>query len=316
MKKKGINLELLVQIFEKSFDPSASIEHDVQMPVITSKIGATRQCDIVIRQGKKSRETITIIEVQDRTSKPSRNDFGGWIEKMKEVGAQHLICVSKLGFTRSQKEKALELGSTIRLIKLTDNEISQIPLNIDFKLFNNKFDIQKNKFEYTKFLKPSNVKELPISKGTKIDFIFDFNSKSFTTDKKNYFSMPQLLFNELGLNTQEESEKIQKGSTTLKIPSLKNKEVLFLYQGFFMAIEFEITFDWSYITTEIPINILSYEQNEDGTLGWVAEGVIIEGNKKTSIKTPFEPDGNNGYIVKTYSEDNFINNKLVERKIY
>ena len=77
MKTDGKYLERLVYLIEKSLDPEAKVEHDVNLPVLTSTIGATRQCDIVITQGTPPRETVTIIEVQDRTSKPPRNDFGG-----------------------------------------------------------------------------------------------------------------------------------------------------------------------------------------------------------------------------------------------
>lgn len=42
---------------------------------------------------------------------------------MREVGAQHLFCVSKAGFPMSIKEKADEVGPTVRLI--TFEELAQ-----------------------------------------------------------------------------------------------------------------------------------------------------------------------------------------------
>ncbi len=47
----GKYLEKLVQLIEKSIDPNAIIDHDVQMPILTSQIGATTQCDVVIKTG-------------------------------------------------------------------------------------------------------------------------------------------------------------------------------------------------------------------------------------------------------------------------
>ncbi|MBL6932308.1 MAG: hypothetical protein ISR45_05120, partial [Rhodospirillales bacterium] len=95
MKNDGKDLEHLVHAIEQSIAPDSVVEHDVNLPVISSGSGRTRQCDVVIRSGQKPRETITIVEVQDRGSKPDINTFGGWLQKLEEVGGQHLICVSR-----------------------------------------------------------------------------------------------------------------------------------------------------------------------------------------------------------------------------
>jgi hypothetical protein len=120
MKKKWIEKESIVAIIEKCICPAARVQHNVHMPVHSSTSGRTRQCDVVIRQGKVPRETITIVEVQDRSGKVEVNDYGGWVDKMREVGAQHLICVSKKGFPQSVKEKAKQSGGTVRLIEFRE----------------------------------------------------------------------------------------------------------------------------------------------------------------------------------------------------
>lgn len=120
--------EKVVTVIERHIGQSARIRHDVDLPVLTSRSGRTRQCDIVIQEGEKPRQTTSIVEVQKRRSKPEINDFNGWIEKMREVGAQHLICVSELGFPASIKEKADEIGPTVRLLTLQQIEQNYWPI--------------------------------------------------------------------------------------------------------------------------------------------------------------------------------------------
>lgn len=120
MAKDGKQLEHLVHLIEKSISPGAKVELDVDMPILNSRIGATTQCDIVIRSGTPPRQTITIVEVQDRAGQVKPNDFRGWKQKREDVGAQHLICVSRQEFPKSIKEQAALSGNSILLINLFD----------------------------------------------------------------------------------------------------------------------------------------------------------------------------------------------------
>ncbi|GGZ50215.1 hypothetical protein [Shewanella chilikensis] len=61
--KKGKELELVIAAIEKGLSPDAIVEHDIFLPVLVSNSGRTRQIDVVIRQGKAPRETLTIVEV-------------------------------------------------------------------------------------------------------------------------------------------------------------------------------------------------------------------------------------------------------------
>ena len=119
--------EKIVTIIERHLEHDAVVERDRNLPVLTSKSGRTRQCDVVITEGAKPRQTISIVEVQDRGSKPTINDFEGWVTKMRQVGAQHLICVSEQGFPSSIEERADELGPTIRLLTLKQLEEHSSP---------------------------------------------------------------------------------------------------------------------------------------------------------------------------------------------
>ena len=93
-----------------------------------SASGRTRQCDVVIVEGDDPRKTISIVEVQKRQSKPEINEFNSWVEKMREVGSQHLICVSRAGFPRSIEERADEIGPTVRLLTLRQLEQQEWPI--------------------------------------------------------------------------------------------------------------------------------------------------------------------------------------------
>ena len=93
-------VEYVVKLIEQAISPDARVEHDVWLPDLT-EASNKRQCDIVIWTGSLPRETITIVEVQDRNKPFDINTFDGLCKKMRKVGAQHLICVSKQDFPSS-----------------------------------------------------------------------------------------------------------------------------------------------------------------------------------------------------------------------
>lgn len=128
IKEDWERFEKTVSILERQISENASVKRNQHLPVLGSQSGRTRQCDVVIEEGIAPRRTISIVEVQKRASKPSINEFNGWVEKLKEVGAQHLICVSDAGFPQSIKEKAQQLGPTVRLITLRKIEGKPWPL--------------------------------------------------------------------------------------------------------------------------------------------------------------------------------------------
>ena len=98
--------EEIVTILEGKINKESNVVQNVNLPVIDSPSNRVRQCDVVIYTGNAPRQTMTIVEVQKRGSKPDINTFNGWLEKMKEVGAQHLLCVSQQGFPASIQEKS------------------------------------------------------------------------------------------------------------------------------------------------------------------------------------------------------------------
>ena len=114
--------EKVVTILERHIDDSARVSCDVLLPVIAHPEMEPRQIDVLIKTGTPARPTITIVEVQDRKSKPSRGEFDGWLEKMKEVGAQHLMCVTRVGYPKTIVTKATKIGPSVRLFTLQQLE--------------------------------------------------------------------------------------------------------------------------------------------------------------------------------------------------
>jgi hypothetical protein len=108
--------EKVAALFEKSLSPDASVTcNEILHDLIT---GHPRQCDVVIRSGTHQRTT-TIVEVQDRADKVDRNMYGGWLDKMRCVGAQNLICVSVEGFPQSIVDDVrMRQGDSVRLLTL------------------------------------------------------------------------------------------------------------------------------------------------------------------------------------------------------
>lgn len=114
--------EHVVATLEQHLNQRAQVLTDVRLPVLSDSSRRPRQCDVVIVEGKEPRMTRTIVEVQKRGDKPSIADFDGWYAKMVEVGAQHLLCVSEIGFPSSIEKKAERLGPTVRLLTLKQIE--------------------------------------------------------------------------------------------------------------------------------------------------------------------------------------------------
>jgi hypothetical protein len=100
-RQDGAFMEKLVQLIEQSIEPDSIGERNVRLPILTSPTASTAQRDIVICKGRPPRQTITIVEVQDRQKPVDMNEFRGWLSKLKDVGAQHLYCVSGKSFSKS-----------------------------------------------------------------------------------------------------------------------------------------------------------------------------------------------------------------------
>lgn len=143
-------VEKVVALLEKSLAPDARVTHNVKLPCLTT--GHYEQCDVLIETGQEPRVTRTIVEVQRRNERVKPNDFRGWCQKMRDVGANRLICVSAKPFPRSIKDKvAKELGPTVLLVQLSALEAKQWP----FQVVNNAMKVYKADVTVSDAIKPN-----------------------------------------------------------------------------------------------------------------------------------------------------------------
>jgi hypothetical protein len=275
----GKYLEYLVQLVEKSISPDSIVEHDIKLPILNSREGATTQCDIVIRTGNKPRETITIIEIQDRKSQVKPNDFRGWQQKLQDVGAQHLICVSRKEFPSSIKEKAAMSGNTVRLMTLKELSAEQIPLNFfkhQFRCI--QFDVTQIAIKYS----------IPQSVSQKVAKILkgeNLNQKLFSINKVQFISIYQIC-----RNSSKPKENQKKGRNKLKF-NIHKKPIYYYYNEEFIPIGIEMEYEWINDVVEVPVSTISYEQNDFGSLAWVIEATHNSPRGFASFKIPVTYNG-------------------------
>lgn len=120
--------EKIVQRLEQCLAPDAKVQRDQKLPSLIT--GFTRQCDVTILRNPGPRQTLTIVEVQDRGKKVEIGDYTDWREKRDEVGANCLLCVSEQGFPESVIAHAKTQGDRVRLLTLSELEGEHWPLKI------------------------------------------------------------------------------------------------------------------------------------------------------------------------------------------
>ena len=279
----GHFLEKLVLAIEQSISPEAVVEQNVYLPILNSDIGATAQCDIVIRTGKKPRETITIIEVQDRNKAVDINDFRGWQQKLVDVGAQHLYCVSRKPFSESIKEKAAKTGNTIKLITLRQLDETQIPINFfEFTFIYDDVDvlqISKKKVLFPTLQKPGdelNLEQL----NNELKFL-KTNDLKFSIDKENLIALSTICIK----NIFEEKDVITR-TDTLDLGNDDQKPLYYFSNGQFNSIQLQIDYTWSSKKIQVPVSILSYDQDDHGVLAWVLESFYESSRGSIWFKIP------------------------------
>lgn len=301
MSKPCDDLEKIVEIIERSTSPTARIEQNVFLPILTSTQGHTAQCDIVIRNGPAHRETLTIVEVQDRNSKVDINTFRGWLGKIDDVGAQHLICVSRKDFASSIKEKATQSGSKIFLVTLKDLTPESIPLDfIHFIFLYNSVDIKirsvkpyVGKGEIAKLgLKPMN---------------HELGDKVWSLDQITMISLLELC--RFSINDSQDSLNPATSKNNLEKLSYKpvgEDALYYCHNGELIRVGLDCEFEWESEHAEIPMSVASYEQDQHGALAWLFE---VEHNSKSgpiSIKLPVVKLDDGTYKVL----DSIINTQL------
>lgn len=284
-KNDGKDLERVVELLERSLDPAARIKQNVPMPVLSSQIGATVHCDVVVWSHQGAREFITIIEVQDRTRQMLPNDVRGFVEKMKDVGAQRVVCVSKMDFSKSVKEKAAQSGGTLILIVVNDWGIDSLPL------------------EFVR-VEPSYA-EFNLTEATNVHIIFSKNQVAgidkkelnfpslkptkeiFSYDCENMFSLSTLCKN----YSDQNYKKASSGENMLDTEKDDEPQLHVLIKDIFHRIEIRLAYKYEWVVTEIKPHILSYEQDGHGTIAWYLEAQHQAKDGLVKMKIPIVKAG-------------------------
>ena len=289
----GKFLEKLVQVIEQSIFPHSIVEHNVELPILNSKSGATAQCDIVIRTGQKPRETIIIIEVQDRNKSVDINDFRGWKGKLEDVGAQHLYCVSRKEFPESIKEKAALSGNTIKLITLKELDEKEIPLTLlNFSFQFHDIDIVHVKRDETQLCSLEATKL-----GITTNKVEDELSSLMTNDLKFSFDKIKLTaISTLCIENTVTTEDVPLRTSSLEF-GCNEHPLFFLTSTGFISIRLRVKYTWTNKVIDLPISVLSYEQNEYGALAWVVECYHNSSRGPIWIKIPVTKNDDDSYSI-------------------
>ncbi len=282
MKKWEI-AEEVVTLLEQAISPGAKVERNVQLPNLTDQ-GEKCQCDVVIRNGQPPRETISIVEVQDRGSKVKINTFRGWCMKMRDVGAQHLICVSEKGFPRSIRKKALKMGPTVRLLTLTQLE-SKERWPLDF--FSNV--VQNPRRELTKVfnveLRYKNEKNTePVEFDVKLDAPdFQYNGR-WVSSKELFFAHLNYL--------EDQGNVFEDGKHTIKMQLPMDDDELFFRMGSSLkkVLNLSASYEMDILNRKMQLVASQYKQIAFGSVvAWLMEASVYMNDEEREIKFVFVP---------------------------
>ncbi|MEI8643503.1 hypothetical protein P4S60_14580 [Pseudoalteromonas sp. Hal040] len=301
--KKGKEFELVIAAIEKGLSPDAIVEHDVFLPVLTSSNGRTRQIDVSIRQGKPPRETLTIVEVQDRNSAVDINTFNGWLCKVEEVGAQHLMVVSRKPFPISIKEKAEQSGNKVFLINIKETIPDEIPTDfINFFIDYHNFTLLDDSSLGVK------VGKGMIDKHSLKPEVITAADRRFCIDGKNLIDI-NALFN-LALGYEEQSSLKGKMSAKLYFGNMAEKDVpednyiiintdlQVRVSGKLIPCAILLNANYRYEHITKKMKLLSYDQGDHGNLGaWIFDEEIKTDKGIYTCRIPIRRDNNGSFFL-------------------
>ncbi len=312
-KNKKVSLswestEKIVALIEQAISPEAKVEHNVKLPVINNPNRKPRQCDVVITFGKYPRQTFAIVEVQKRATKPSITTFHGWCKKMEEVGAQHLFCVSALGYPSSIIEYVKkEKGPTVKLLTLEDLGKEKI-LNGFFPTSDYELTFVNPEYEILDIgnIKLGNIDDrkeqdpnLETNCFDTYELNFDPNAQSLSIANNSNFTSLNNILNTILLPTIKD---IISSSSNLEVNLSSHFPELYFYNnGHKFIIE-----DWLiklnvYCKPEsisIPFNRFVYrEEFRDNALGWIGTTQFVYEEQEREITIIVNPSENESFSI-------------------
>ncbi len=288
-KEKWRLTEELVVLIEKHISSDSIIEYDQKLTDLSGDSSGGRQCDVVIRTGKPPRETLTIVEVQDRGTPFNITTFDGLYDKMRKVGAQHLICVSRQEFPESIKKAALRHGPTIRLVTLKNIEAGDFPINFwdntivcehrgIINIGTVAHGVKKGEIPMQKPSSSSSKDEIYLlgeEKASIAELLFQY------IDRNKLLLTPGL--NEVAVSVPFDDRCLSFVSSDKLIQ---------------VKVDFSATVEFAYY--RLPLKYMSYNQQDwNHPLAWIAEAKGTVNGNEVTIKGLVKPtgDGNYGFNV-------------------
>lgn len=257
-KTDGTYLDYLTQLFKKSVSEDSVVESKAFLPVLNSPSGTTRECDITIRR----QNSLTIVKVLDENTQHQDIDFEDLKRYLEEVGAQHLICVSREEFSEKIKAKAIQSSNTVQLVTIKSSTAESIPLGF-FNIKIRHLHIKLTALHKVVF-KISKEDEAAFG-SLRAKTLKDIDNK-FSLDKKSLMSF-RLICLEM-LNTEETQDK---GRTLLKHDTRDEPLIYYKTDEVFVKVGFEVDLEWAKETVELPVSVLSYERNDSGADVWIID---------------------------------------------
>jgi hypothetical protein len=113
----GVSFEKAVHRIQQMMDPNTKVTHNEKLP---DRVGNTRQYDVVIRGTLAGRPMLGVMECRDHNTRKGPDAIDGFANKMRNLGADFGIMVSRRGFTT----QALRLAKFEKIIcySLVSNE--------------------------------------------------------------------------------------------------------------------------------------------------------------------------------------------------
>jgi len=291
--------EHIAALLEKTVTPEAQVQHNVLLPVIGRPDRKPRQCDVVVKYGKVPRTSLAIVEVQKRNKKPDINTFHGWVAKMREVGAQQLICVSEHGYPQSIiDEVAQRIGPTVKLMTLRqlergDNiaQLVMLPFSLHTTCTYDLLSLGKLQLHRDSFSKGKGVSQVQVSTA---DTVFSIGREG------PLINLNELVAGALTGSNLEPSPPAPKASIEVELKFNSQHDVWFLSGTRRLQVR-----DWpvrvrAHFTTtqrndiKIDVSHLVYRQEAiDGVLAWVAKVKIEQDGVLREFQVSFKrnPDG-------------------------
>jgi hypothetical protein len=285
--------EKIAALLEKALVPSAIVKHDEKLPVIGSPRRRPRQCDVVITYGEPPRQTVTIVEVQKRKRKPDIVMFHGWVQKMHEVGAQHLICVSALGYPQSIiDDVATNHGPTVRLMTMEELQQPEIP-GLEFidsyMPFNKPHGLQIEPMGPIETVPPSSS-AFRMETTIKInlnDKLFELGDGS---ERLALTGLVEIVLREL-LGVLYHTGGEDSFSIDMNLGTGKRDLWLCIGNERYKLRQFPVRVSGKNRVAKIPLTCFAYQQEStDGVLAWVASAEGTVEGKEVNIRLVFKPD--------------------------